>query len=732
MPQPSGPDDAPPGPAAEDDSAAPPRLRFGRGRALSRISIQSKLLVMLLVSSILSTAIVGAIGYQSGRSSLRAAVFDQLTEVRDGQARALKERFADLKSQLAVFTSGTTAIQAVDAFAAGFNQLADANIAPAQMQAIVDHYNAEFIAPTERVTGDKLDISALLPSTNAQRYLQAYYTAPFKTDDAAVNQDDARDGSPWSAANARFNPFFREIVTRFGYEDALLLDPAGNVVYSAFKDVDLGTNIVNGPYSQSNLRQAYDAALASNAVDYVAVTDFEPYQPADNAPTAWMVAPIRAAGRIAGAMALEFPITTINRLMTFDRKWQDVGMGKTGETILAGPDDLMRSDSRLFLENPEEYKRRAVDAGTPPADVDRAIRLGGTTLVQPITTMGTRDAQRGQTGTMVLTDYLGRETLQAYAPLELVGAGLHWSIVAKIDTSEAFEPVTSFTKRLVLSTTVIIFLLCVAAMLFAQVFVRPIRRLEAGVQRVSAGDYEVAVPVQTRDEIGDLTAAFNEMSRSLGIKEQLLTEQKRENDRLLRSLMPDPVVERYRQGEEVIALDHQDVAVIFADIVGLDRIQAQRTSEQSLGIINELLRQIDAAADDLGIERVRTVHNGYLASCGLNVPRLDNVPRIVDFAVEFGHIIERFNAETGSSLGVRAGIDTGSVSSGLVGRASVMYDMWGDAVNLAYQVQNISPQPGIYVTARVYDELRDRDFTAVGTVEVDGADVQIWRLVERQ
>ena len=66
-----------------------------------------------------------------------------------------------------------------------------------------------------------------------------------------------------------------------------------------------------------------------------------------------MMAPIGPAGRASGVLALQFPIAKINKGMTFDRHWAAAGMGRTGETFLAGPDDLMRSDSRLFLENPE-------------------------------------------------------------------------------------------------------------------------------------------------------------------------------------------------------------------------------------------------------------------------------------------------------------------------------------------------------------------------------------------
>jgi class 3 adenylate cyclase len=430
-------------------------------------------------------------------------------------------------------------------------------------------------------------------------------------------------------------------------------------------------------------------------------------------------------------MALQFPITKINRLMTFDKHWDSSGLGSTGETFLAGPDDLMRSDSRMFLQNPQQYKREVIDAGTPPDVPDAAIRLGGTTLVQPVTNEATKLALRGQTGTIIATDYLGQETLQAYGPVDIAD-GLHWSIVAKIDTAEAFARETAFTRTMVLSTTGIIFLVCLVAMFVAQLFVRPIRRLEAGAQKISGGNYDVTIPVETRDEIADLTHAFNEMSRNLGIKEELLNEQRRENDRLLLSMMPEQVVERYRQGEEIIAQDHQDVSVIFVDIIGLDRLQTSLSSEDSLAIFHELVRQIDAAAEDLGVEPVRTVHNGYLASCGLNVPRLDNVRRTVDFALEIQRIIDRFNTESGHHLNLRAGIDAGRVSSGLVGPSSIVYDMWGAAVNIANRVQKGSPQPGIYVTQRVYETLGDaRVFTSAGTITVDGTEQQIWRVSER-
>lgn len=348
-----------------------------------------------------------------GPKLLRDSVFDRLTEIRTAQARQLETQFRSFRNSLVIYTRGTTAIEAARAFTAGFDQLGDATISPAQQKAITDWYENQFSATTEHsdaadnLDGNEVDVEALLPSSNPQKYLQALYTAPFTDWDKAIENDDAGDGSGWSAANALFNGFFREIVTRSGFDDALLLDTRGNVVYTAYKGSDLGTNIYTGPYKGGELSEAYREALNSNTVDYVAVTDFGIYQPSGT-PTAWMVSPIGGGGRIEGVLALQFPISVVNQLMTMDGKWEESGLGETGETYLVGPDGLMRSDSRLFLENPEQFKADVIEAGTPPGVAEQSILHGGTTLVQPVSDEASKLAGQGQSGSIIERDYLGQ------------------------------------------------------------------------------------------------------------------------------------------------------------------------------------------------------------------------------------------------------------------------------------------------------------------------------------
>ena len=699
---------------------------------VNRVSIQSKLIMMLVLCTVLASTIVGAIAFQSGRVNMRLSATNRLVEIRESQKRALESQISDLTNALVTYTEGTTAQNALKDFTAGFDQLANAQVTPEQSKAIADYYQ-QFVGDTEKYSGTKLDAAALLPTSNAEKYLQYFYTSKLTTNELAIAADDQRDGSAWSAANAKFQSFFREIVSRFEFQDALLIDGRGNIVYSTYKDVDLGSNIVTGPYNGSLLRGAFQEAMSSNKANRVVLTDFEFYEPATMAPTAWMVAPIPPGGKAEGVMAFQFPITKINKLMTFGKQWVDSGMGQTGETVLGGEDYLMRSDSRLFLENPEEYRQKVIAAGTSPEIPDIAIRQGGTTLIQPVAKDPHRDALEGRSGTLISKDYLGQETLQAYTPIMVKESGLHWSLVAKINTAEAFAREATFTRIVVLATTAIIFIVCLLATLLARLFVRPIRRLEEGVQRISGGDLDVEIPVETRDEIGELTGMFNQMSRSLSVKDDLVNQQREEIRNLLHSLMPGSVAEKFSRGELISARAHDNVSVIFADVEGLDRLQAELDADEALDIANELIRQFDAAAADFDVERVRTVRNGFLGSCGLTLPRLDNAQRTVNFAVECQRIVDRFNSESGNSLMLRAGIDTGSISSGLLGQRSLVYDLWGSAVNLAFQIKDDAASPGIYITSRVHDALTDASsFTPAGTVVVDGESQTVWRHSERR
>ncbi|MCU1481167.1 MAG: adenylate/guanylate cyclase protein [Subtercola sp.] len=682
---------------------------------------------MLLAVSIGSSLVVGLVGYTSGSDSLRQAAFDRVTEMRQSKATQITDFFTTTENSLVVYTRGTTAINAVKAFTAGYDELQAKPASAADTSTVDALYTNTFAPQLAQRTGADTDPAAFIPANPAEVYLQSHYTDPGLDGTKALATEDAADGSAWSAANATYQDYFREIIQRFGYGDALLMDTDGHVVYSAKKNVDLGTNLDSGPYKGTSLATGYQEALHSNEVDYVGITDFERYQPSLGAPVAWIMSPVGENGVTSGVMALQVPIASINAIMTSDQNWAESGMGQTGEVYLAGPDQLMRSVSRELIENPEQYQKDAIAAGTPPEVAARAVQVKGSILIQPVRTMAVQNALAGETGTLINTGYLGSENIVAYAPLDI--PGLQWVIVARIDTSEAFAAVNDFTRNLILSIVALILVVSLLSLVLAQVFARPVRRLVSAVRQVAAGDLAVEVPQGARDEFGDLGNAFNDMSRSLRIKQALIDEQSSENEKLLSTLMPAAVAKRYKEGEETITDVHQDVSVLFADLIGYNDFAANLGAERELSLLNGIVASFDDAAARMGVETVRTLREGYLASCGLVVPRVDNVRRMVEFALEIRKIIERFNAQHETELSLRIGIDAGTVSSGLVGRTSLAYDMWGEAVNLANRVRRASGAAGIFVSQAVRDQMRDAvGFIEAGTVDTADGVQTVWKI----
>lgn len=692
------------------------------------LGIQSKLLIALLIVSVVSVLIAGTIGYVSGTNSLRNAEFDRMTQLRESRAREITQYFTTVANAASIVTHGQTTVNASREFSGAFAELNAESPSPAQRAAVSRYYETVFAPALSERTGAPADPTLFEPTGNAATYLQAAYTIPAGGDfDKSLAVTTAGDPSAWSAVNARYQSFFADLTTRFGFEDSLLIDTSGNVVFTAYKGTDLGTNLLTGPYKTSLLAEGFQEALQATSVDQTFITDFERYPPSYDKPTPWVLSPIGNDGVIIGVLALQVSLASVNKVMTGDNGWEQDGLGATGETYLAGPDKLMRSVSRELLTSPDTYVADVVANGTAEDVAEREIAVKGSVLLQPVDTLAVNRALAGESGVATDNDYIGPTSLVSYMPLDI--PGLDWVLVAKVDENEALAPVNRFARNLALSTAAIVLIVCIIALLLSRLLTRPVAQLAAAVRRVRAGEMGVSVPVTTRDEFGDLAAEFNDMSDSLRAKQELIDAQRKENDELLATLMPESVARRFRDGEATISSDYRDVSVLYAELLNFREFANSLSSEESVRLLNTLIEAFDAAAEHHGVERVRNLHNGFLATCGLVTPRVDHASRTAAFAVELVEIIDLFNEQHGSRLGVRIGIDSGPVSSGLIGQRSKIYDLWGEAVDLAHRVHASTTRPGIFVSDRVHDSLTAfHSFTEEGQVSgADGTET-VWSL----
>ena len=152
------------------------------------------------------------------------------------------------------------------------------------------------------------------------------------------------------------------------------------------------------------------------------------------------------------------------------------------------------------------------------------------------------------------------------------------------------------------------------------------------MKRFAAGDYGANVPVRTRDEIGQLCSAFNGMVEDLREKDTAIQNKNRENEELLLNVLPAPIANRLRSGEERIADGFAEVTVAFADLVGFTELTSEMPPQQVVTLLNGLFTRFDSAARD-SASRDQDGGDAYMAVCGMPEPVANHAERMVRMAI---------------------------------------------------------------------------------------------------
>lgn len=676
-------------------------------RGFNRLSIQSKLMTMLLAVSIGSIGVIAYVGYLSGRDAIRSGVVKQLRGLRSSKASQIESYFRDLRSELEVLSSTPSTIAAMGEMAMAFSSVLEdvETVDAAQSNQLRQFYNNEFAPRLAENTGSAVNADTFLPASTLARYLQHEYLVKNPNPVGEKQKlDDAGDETSYSALHARYHPIFKKVLDEFGYYDLFLIDNNANIVYSVFKEVDFATSLAIGPYARSALAEVYKEAQKQNS-GYIAIADFSFYQPSYGEPAAFMATPIYRGTELLGVMAIQVPVNEINSVMTEEGNWEEDGLGETGETFLVGSDKLMRSDSRLLIEAPEEYLE-TVDEDVPADAIARIQALGTSVLNQPANGDAVEQAFAGQSGIADnVESYLGRQVISAYAPLDI--RGVDWAIISEIDQSEIFQPITTFAQRVLIAATGLVFVITLLSLWLAKAFLKPVNLLGEGFRRLSSGHKEVTVPVLAGDELGELAKSFNHMVKKNRKTRELVFQKTQETEALLLNMFPDSVAKRLKRGIQSIADEAESVTVLFANILNFQKLTEELKPQKAIEILNEVVSALDEATSTHGIEKIKTTGSEYLAVSGLSVARLDHSKRILDFAVEAIRLVGQVNRERQVDLKLRIGIHTGSVMAGTVGRQRLIYDVWGDTVVVAHHVQSAASADSIFVSKAVANNLVD-------------------------
>jgi len=284
--------------------------------------------------------------------------------------------------------------------------------------------------------------------------------------------------------------FFSKYKEGYGYFDLYLLNPDGYLFYSVNHDPDFQTNMLTGPYKDSNFGRLLGTVLTTKET---AMADFEKYAPIENVPAAFIARPVLFQGEVAIIVALQVPLNQIDAIMQ-DR----IGLGETGETYLIGPDKMWRSESRFTKE------------------------LGvATTILNPKTTVDTvasRSALTGQEGSQEKIDgYRSVPVLSSWMPVTVMQSteanpkGVVWALLAEMDYSEIRQPVRTIAWYIFTLFVIGVLVVIAFSYWFAGGLTTQVKHIMDLFGDIGIGDFDARTKVTSEDELGVMARSLNAM-----------------------------------------------------------------------------------------------------------------------------------------------------------------------------------------------------------------------------
>ncbi len=677
----------------------------------ARLTIKSKLMLVLIILCTASMLTFGVRSYWEFKQTITKRLFSKLTTNRNTKLNYIRFYFENIRKQVSVLSQDRAFIEAMHDFRDAFQSLDSAKLSTEATVKIQQHYINNFLPHISgQGSSDKQKnnfvIDAFLPATPAAQYLQYHYIAQ---NPHPVGQklllEAAPDSSRYSALHKKFHPMFREFVEKFNYYDMFLIDAeTSEIVYTVSKETDFTTNLRRGPNSGSSLAKLFEDVVHSKERGYVKIVDFLPYEPSYGAPAAFIGAPIFDQGRLIGVLAFQLSVDEITRITTSNKDWKGDGLGASGETYLVGSDYLMRSQSRFLLEDPKGYIAALRQTNIPLNVIDKIQQLNTAILLQEVRTSAVIEAQAGRSSTQMIKDYRGVDVLSSYAPLQI--PDLQWVLLSEMDVSEAFEPVYEYERSLLIWTVVSIVVATIIALFIANTLTKPIAALTFNAQAISEGKIDGLQRVRTGDEFEQLSTAFETMVQSLRSERELIEMKSKDYERLLFGVFPDPVARRLENNERHFIETASGVSVIVTDLIGFTKLMHNLGDAKAVEIFNDLLVAFDETAAKHGIEKIKTIGDSYIAAAGLFTPQIDHAIHAVEFANEVRNIVLRVGAERNVMLDLSAGIHSGPVTTYLVGRRKLNFDVIGETVMVAKMLCESTAQNhygALMVSQSVYD-----------------------------
>lgn len=298
--------------------------------------------------------------------------------------------------------------------------------------------------------------------------------SPFPKGEKYQLDRSEQDGSAYGQIHEAYHPWFREFVLEKGYEDLILVNATGDVVYSVYKEADYAANLMLGKLKETGLAKIYNDAFKLRNGEQ-AFYDIKPYEALDGAPAGFIAQPIIVDGENKGVLILRLPLQRMSKVIG-----NRIGLGDSGEVVLVGNDQLSRVQSLLVDEN-TVLKRR----------------ISGPFILQAIN--GAQDVVR--------EDVDGMDKIIGYAPVSFLNT--KFAVVLMQDFDELYGQLSGFKTYMIMGLIVVVAIVVLIGIVVGNRLGRPVVRLTGLVGGLVNGTVR-SIDMQGRnDEVGEIARCLN-------------------------------------------------------------------------------------------------------------------------------------------------------------------------------------------------------------------------------
>jgi adenylate cyclase len=196
---------------------------------------------------------------------------------------------------------------------------------------------------------------------------------------------------------------------------------------------------------------------------------------------------------------------------------------------------------------------------------------------------------------------------------------------------------------------------------------------------------------------------------------------------LLENMLPESVARRLREEGHAFADAFASCTILFADLVGFTRYASEHAAADVVDLLDRVFSRFDDLVEQVGVEKIKTIGDAYMVVAGVPVPRADHAVVIAELALRMRDVIHELG------LTLRIGINTGPVVAGVIGKKRFIYDLWGDAVNVASRMETQAMPDAIQITEATAQAIAGRfEVEPLGAIDVRGrGKLAVWALKGR-